>query len=110
MSRGFFVGYSDGSFKPERSVTKAEILTVIARAKGWPSSGGDHFTGLPSDHWARQSIEACYQNSVVDNPDPYIVSEGNLLQDDPATRAQTCVFTDRMLIASEQVTAWISAN
>ncbi len=37
--RGLFKGYSDGSFKPDVSVTRAQFVTVLWRMAGSPASG-----------------------------------------------------------------------
>ncbi|MEI9476853.1 MAG: S-layer homology domain-containing protein [Deltaproteobacteria bacterium] len=103
VDRGLVQGYPDGTFGPNRNVTKAEILTIIARAQNWSGGSGNHFNDVPSGYWAFAYIEACFANGVVKNPDPNIVYLGNLGPDEPATRAQTCVFTDRMIKAQGQI-------
>ena len=102
VDHGLVKGYPDGTFGPSRNVTKAEVLTIIARAQNWSGGSGSHFNDVPSGYWAFASIEACFANGIIKNSDPNIVSSSNLGPDEPATRGQTCVFTDQMIIAQGQ--------
>ena len=47
-------GYTDGTFKPEKTVTRAEMATMIVNALGIPVKGGaaTQFSDVPASHWA----------------------------------------------------------
>lgn len=49
-------GYEDGTFKPEDSVTRAEMAALIARIQGYgetaAGSANTGFTDVPATHWA----------------------------------------------------------
>ena len=50
-------GYNDGSFKPENTITRAEVTKMIVAAMAQTSSaksaaGVTKFTDVPADHWA----------------------------------------------------------
>ena len=110
VDHGLVQGYPDGTFGPSRNVTKAEILTIIARAQNWSGGSGSHFNDVPSGYWAFADIEACFVNGIVKTSDLNIVYSGNLGPDEPATRAQTCVFTDRMIKAQGQVATTVKSK
>lgn len=99
VEHGLVEGYPDGTYQPNKDVTKAEVLAIIARVEKWEAGSGDHFQDVASSHWAYGSIESCYVHEIVLNPDPYIVDEGNLYPDTSANRSQACVFVSRMLLA-----------
>jgi hypothetical protein len=99
VDHGLVQGYPNGSYGPNRNVTKAEILTIIARAKNWSLGSGNHFADVPESYWAYSYIESCLARQVVLVSDPQIVFDNYFYPDNPATRAQTCVFVDRMMKA-----------
>lgn len=53
-SNGIITGYSDGSFKPNQTISKAEAVTIITRilqrSSEW--TGEQTFPDLPESHWA----------------------------------------------------------
>lgn len=49
---GWLKGYSDGTFRPNRSITGAELVTVAARCAGVQASGSS------IRHWAKNSLQA----------------------------------------------------
>jgi uncharacterized repeat protein (TIGR02543 family) len=53
-SKGVVKGYEDGSFKPDKAVTRAEAVAMIARLMGRTNeySPGKAFTDVPQTHWA----------------------------------------------------------
>ena len=46
-------GYEDGSFRPEKDITRAEFVTLLMRTLGWDGeySGGNSFSDM-NGHWA----------------------------------------------------------
>ena len=56
-SLGFINGYGDGSFKPNQSITRAEMITILARVIDFGKAGGGQSVyrrerplGSPGDH------------------------------------------------------------
>ncbi|NLW91002.1 MAG: S-layer homology domain-containing protein [Syntrophomonadaceae bacterium] len=50
---GYVSGYLDGSFKPDKVVTRAEFASVLVRCLGYePSTGTNYFSDMKS-HWAK---------------------------------------------------------
>ena len=92
-------GYPDGIFQPDRPVSKAELLSMIARGEGWsnPELSVQTFADLPVDHWAFPTVQSCYAHGVVRPGEPQLNENGFLQPSLPATRAQAAVFLDRVL-------------
>ena len=52
---GILKGYTDGTFRPNAAITRAEFAAIAARFD--KLSGGDKtFTDVPTDHWAYAAI------------------------------------------------------
>jgi hypothetical protein len=68
-SLGVVFGYPDGSFRPDKPVTRAELLTMLARLQGISDEAGE--TVLPfADSgdvpaWARQAVAAAVRQGIV---------------------------------------------
>jgi len=56
---GLIQGYPDGTFNPGRALTRAELATLIVRAKGieTPKVFGKIFTDVDPGHWAAPYIK-----------------------------------------------------
>jgi len=66
-SNGFVVGYGDGTFRPDNTVTRAEISAIAVRAGGLAidTSGGPHFTDVNPDDWFYEFVETLFNNGIV---------------------------------------------
>ena len=90
-ARGVLVGYEDGSFRPDKSLTRAEMATVFARLFSVePEKTKSCFSDVTEDHWAHGYVMA-------------LVNEGVFMKDtlfnpnQPVTREQLTAMTYRML-------------
>lgn len=91
---GIVDGYEDGSFQLDRTLTRAELSTMIVRAyKVKTNETVDKaFVDVPSSHWAAHSINTLSVNGIVSG------YEGNLFKPEaPATRAESMVMIYRIL-------------
>ena len=67
---GLFGGYTDGTFRPDKNITRAEVVTVINRALGIEmtaekvSSELNVFSDITT-HWALSNIVVASNNNVV---------------------------------------------
>ena len=56
---GLVTGFPDGTFKPEGLLTRAELVTLLVRAKELPSADKKTlFKDVPATHWAAGYIKA----------------------------------------------------
>ncbi|HEY3375706.1 MAG TPA: SpoIID/LytB domain-containing protein [Candidatus Aquicultor sp.] len=92
VAKGITNGYSDGTFRPSALITRAEICTIIARAKTLTT--GSKPASFPdiSSHWAETSIELVASNGIVTG-----YPEGAFKPGANATRAEIAVIISRML-------------
>lgn len=59
VANGYVGGYPDGSFGPERAITRAEAVTIVNRMTGrQPTGNGTSLYTDISGHWAEAQIKA----------------------------------------------------
>jgi hypothetical protein len=60
-------GYPDGSFKPNRIVTRAELSSILVKAKGISVTKGvvAGYTDVPKNSWAAPYIRAAMENGYM---------------------------------------------
>lgn len=61
-------GYSDGTYKPNKSVTRAEFVTFLCNVKGHKQMKGDPFADTQKS-WATGYITAALNNGIIDLPE-----------------------------------------
>lgn len=77
VDKGTIKGYTDGSFKPDNTVTRAEFVKMVG--EGTEKRAND-YNDVPKDHWAYKYVITSGFNSDDKN---------NFNPDTPITRAQT---------------------
>ncbi|MDN4602809.1 S-layer homology domain-containing protein [Paenibacillus sp. F6_3S_P_1C] len=97
----YIQGYTDGSFRPERNVTRAEMATLITRILGTSTLEGSHeFTDVTSSHWAQAAISAAAQSGSVQG-----YTDGSFKPDQAITRAEMAVVLQPLLTSNQMTTA-----
>ncbi len=68
-SFGIIKGYDDGQFKPEKTVTRAEITSLIVRMLGMSSINtsvvDSPYTDVPGNHWAVSDIKTANSRNII---------------------------------------------
>ena len=69
-AQGILQGYNDGSFGPEKSITRAEMAAVICRMIGKESEakksvGRTAYTDVEQNHWASGYINVASKNDII---------------------------------------------
>ncbi|TEB08064.1 Endo-1,4-beta-xylanase A precursor [Pelotomaculum schinkii] len=82
---GAISGYSDGNFKPDNAITRAEFATVLVKAFQLTSQDGKTFADT-AGHWAKDYIAAAAAAGVVNGYD-----SNTFGPDDMITREQMAV-------------------
>ncbi|NDL67253.1 S-layer homology domain-containing protein [Anaerotalea alkaliphila] len=85
---GVMNGYPDGTFLPEKAMTRAEVAAVLAGAYSWPSTGtSSPFSDVPASHWAFGHVQAMRDNFITTGYPDGTYKPGN-----PMTRAEFSIF------------------
>ncbi|RKP46266.1 hypothetical protein D7Z26_24610 [Cohnella endophytica] len=60
QANGYLNGYADGTFRPDRTLTRAEAVAILNRLLGreGKGSGTPVFSDVPASHWAFEAIQA----------------------------------------------------
>lgn len=61
VSLGGIGGYPDGTFQPDKTITKAEFLSIVMKSLAVDTSVYDN----PIEHWAGSTLMAAYENKIV---------------------------------------------
>ncbi|NLL19595.1 MAG: S8 family serine peptidase, partial [Clostridia bacterium] len=70
-AKGLTGGYSDGSFRPERGLTRAELARLLISAlnmdeSAWALEASSQlFRDVPSNHWARVYVQLAWEMGLV---------------------------------------------
>ncbi|HMA32892.1 MAG TPA: S-layer homology domain-containing protein [Chloroflexia bacterium] len=66
-AHGVISGYADGTFRPNNTVTRAQISKMVVTAFGWAinTTGGPHFADVPPTDPFYGYIETAYNHSIV---------------------------------------------
>lgn len=87
---GILGGYPDGTFKPNNSITRAEMAKIIAKFAKL-DSGTKTFSDI-SGHWARKYVELAAGNDWIKG-----YSDGTFRPNNNITRAETFTMINRVL-------------
>lgn len=84
---GLVEGYPDQTFQPKQSLTRAELTTLLVRAKGLTLSDAPArqvFPDVPADHWAAKYIEVAKAAGLVKGYE----EDGTFRPDNRITKAE----------------------
>lgn len=96
---GFISGYSDNSFKPDKNMTRAELVTVINRLLGNTVQNTKYVPDINAKDWFYAEIRKGIESGVIKgNVDGYV------RPNDLVTREEAVVMLQRALIPSNQNT------
>lgn len=72
VEKGWFKGYTDGTFRPNNPVTRSEFAALVARVSTLEGDGdGAEFVDVPSSNWAADGISTAVNMGFV-NPGDYV--------------------------------------
>ncbi|WP_051108724.1 Ig-like domain-containing protein [Paenibacillus daejeonensis] len=92
VAGGYMQGYPDGTFQPNRVLSRAEIAAILARVQGLTHTGVATFGDVASGHWAEGYIGAVQQAGLMTG------YEGNEFRPGQGvTRAEVVVIVNRVL-------------
>ncbi|WP_276356120.1 S-layer homology domain-containing protein [Cohnella caldifontis] len=88
---GAVSGYPDGTFRPDRTITRAEFASILAAALQWSPTSGKAFADTEK-HWAREAISTAYAQGAIRGYD-----DDTFAPDEPITREQMAVMAANVL-------------
>ena len=90
-SMGIITGYSDGTFRPNAAITRAEFAAIAARFDNDGDKTAAKFSDIAT-HWAKDEISIAYNNGwITGYPDGTFGPQRDI------TRAETMTLVNRVL-------------
>lgn len=83
QERGIIKGYEDGTFRPTRTVTRAEVSVMISKAFGLELYGNASSMRDLKGHWAEGLVKILISNGIVKG-----YADGTFRPNNPVTRAE----------------------
>lgn len=90
---GYITGYEDGTFKPENTITRAEMAVIIGKyldING--NSKKTSFSDVPPSHFASGYIQELYMKNILSGYDAHIFKPDNTI-----TRAEAVTMINKAL-------------
>lgn len=89
---GIIKGYTDGTFKPDAPITRAEFAAISSRFDKLTTGNQNVYSDVPNNHWAKEYISfATTKGWVTGYPD------GTFKPDNKITRSEVVTVTNRIL-------------
>lgn len=85
-------GYEDGTFRPEKEITRAEYTVLLSRFTQAGNSSAMPFHDVPSGHWAEKEISSAAYNGYLNG-----YGDGTFRPDNTVTRAEAVTILNRVL-------------
>ncbi len=95
--RGIINGYSDGTFRPGNSITRAEFTTLIVRYQSITAAGTPTFVDITANYWAKGYIAAAQNAGLIGG-----YQDGSFQPENKITRAETVTILNRALGRSDE--------
>lgn len=97
VNKGIINGYPDGQFKPEKSLSRAELITILIKSLGVQEEqkiinleDEGIFQDIDNSHWAANNIKIAHKlNITFNNPD------NKLHPDQKVTRAEATRYLEK---------------
>ncbi|URN95861.1 MAG: amidase family protein [Candidatus Pristimantibacillus lignocellulolyticus] len=89
ITEGLLNGYSDGTFRPDSGLTRAEAIKVITTYLGLEGQVSS-FTDVTSNHWANTYIGAAAQSGLMNG-----YSDGSFRPDEKMSRGELAALITR---------------
>lgn len=104
VSKGFISGYSDGTFRPNQGITRAEFAQMIAVfvKDGYP--GSSNFKDVKG-HWASNAIDQLYGNKKIKG-----FPDGTFKPDQKLTRAEAVTVLNSVFGRNTKSTSFTNVN
>lgn len=68
-AKGIIEGYPDGTFLPQKSITRAEFIKLLVTSMGYELTESDEFTDVTSAQWYYSVVSTAVKNNVINKKD-----------------------------------------
>lgn len=105
-SQGFVEGYPDGTFRPNRTVTQAEVITVLMRILGYDNLAGtwpDNYTAKATDLGVLDDVTNFSANVAAARGMVCVAGSATLDQKDTNTPAEGSETTGKLVVTGSTV-------
>ena len=99
VNKGVVHGYPDGTFRPNRTVTRAEFAAIMVNAFGLPAADSKQFPDM-KNHWAIDAVSALQAAKLIEG-----YEDGTFRPNNPVTRAEMTAMVVRALKLEDASTA-----
>ncbi|ALS25414.1 SLH domain-containing protein [Paenibacillus naphthalenovorans] len=96
IDKGLLSGYSDGTYKPDQSISRAEFFTLVNRSFHFSQEASVSFTDLSASHWAVSEIARAQAAGYVSG-----YPDGTIHPDQQISREEAAVVLKNVLKLQE---------
>ncbi len=100
IEKGLIEGYSDGTFRPDNNITRAEFMTLINRAFGYIKEDTVGFSDVSSDDWFYSEVAKAKAAGYISG-----YPDGTMKPNNPISRQEVASIIVRMLGLEENTKA-----
>ena len=104
VQRGIVSGYPDGSFKPNKPITRAEFAAIASRFDALAQGNAISFSDLAPSHWGYNAIRSAATKGWISG-----YPDNTFRPEQAITRAEVTAITNRMLNRHADL-YWIDAH
>ena len=90
-AKDIITGYPDGTFKPNKSITRAEFAAIVSKYIKNPKAADEVFADVPMNHWAKDAIAKVKAEGWISG-----YPDGTFKPNAPITRAEAVSIVNRM--------------
>jgi uncharacterized protein YjdB len=92
IDSGYVSGYSDGTFKPDEAITRAEFVTLINNVVDLQATSSNGFSDVSNNDWYADVVDKVKANGLISG-----YSDGTFKPNEPITRAEGLVVINKLL-------------
>ena len=96
---GYVSGYTDGTYRPLNSITRAEFASMIAKAMGYEANpdAPSMFPDVADNFWGKAAINFCVQNDIISG-----YSDGTFQPNKAITRQEAAAILNNAFKLAEE--------